>query len=73
MAVRSKTIALSVVKDVKYRTVYGSACQKRHVNVIKMIFKVRTQTEVLRKRDDCNAGILSFFSRPGMVLVLLVL
>jgi hypothetical protein len=42
-------------------------------NGIQMIFKVSIQTKILRKRDDCNAGILSFSDRPGMARIRLVL
>ena len=38
-----------------------------------MIFKVRIQTKILRKRDDSNTGILSFSNRPVMAPICLVL
>ena len=43
------------------------------LNGKQMIFKVRIQTTILRKRDDSNVGILSFSDRPGMARIRLVL
>jgi hypothetical protein len=40
---------------------------------IQMMFNVRKQTKIFRKRNNSNAGILSFSNRPGMARIRLVL